>query len=143
MLQAKYCKLSVSLSLVIAPFFAALGCYLARSCSIPQSEPEADSSEVIIAEFDEVGRQLANALEKAGILYRSHDRDLERLAYAASRGYKVYFSDVDRPLTLSNFPLGQAKAIVSLIEDELVSSLLLDGLQKVAPDVPVYAATKI
>lgn len=133
----------VVLSLVVSPLVANLGCLAARSCArVTEDSDSADPGEVIIAEFDEIAWELANALERSGIPYRGHERDLARLALASSRGYNVYFANTDRPRTVSRASVGQARAIVNLIDDYEVSSSLVEALKKVAPSVPIVAATK-
>ena len=76
-----------------------------------------------------------------GINYRGHDRDIERLTYAKSRGFKVFLSDLNRPRTLGRASMGTVRAVVCLIEDDEVLTLLINGLKKISPNLPIVAAT--
>lgn len=147
-IDANLLNLSVSLvglSLAITPLLAAIGCYSSRSVCHVRNESDAvadDPREVIIVRIDEFGRRLANLLDAERIPYRAHDQDLERLAYAKSRGLNVYYSDLHRPRTLGRVSLGKALAVVSLLEDDHVLQPLLEGLQKVDNALPIIAATE-
>lgn len=141
--NAQLLQAVTALSLVISPVLGHVGCLLGRSCvRVKDANTPLAEGEIVITEFDEVASKLADALVQAGIPYRGHDRDLERIAYAASRGYKVYFSNMDRPLTISKASLGQARAVVSLIDDEELSDGLVLRLRELAPNVPLMAATR-
>lgn len=135
----------VGLSLAITPAVAAMGCYSSRSvCRVGKDEdvdPD-DEREVIIVRIDEYGRQLAGLLEMERIPYRAHDNDLERLAYAKSRGLNVYFSDLNRPRTLGRASMGKALAVVSLVEDDHILAPLIQGLKKIDGSLPIVAATE-
>ena len=134
----------VGLSLAVTPLLAAGGCILARSC-VRRDDPEPDlgkdEREIIIVGFDDFGQRIADAFEAAGIVYRAHERDWSRIAYARSRGFQVHYSDPSRPRTLSRASTGQVRAVVSLLEDDAVVRQLTAGLRQVAPDIPVTAAT--
>ncbi|RIL09784.1 MAG: hypothetical protein DCC75_05760 [Proteobacteria bacterium] len=135
----------VGLSLAVTPFLAAIGCFSSRSVCHVSHEKNAeadDAREVIIVRIDEFGRQLASLLEAERIPYRAHDNDLQRLAYAKSRGLNVFYSDIHRPRTLGRVSLGKALAVVSLHEEEHIIHPLIEGLQKIDRTLPVIAATE-
>lgn len=134
----------VGISLAATPLVASIGCLSSRSVCRVHKEEEAledDSREVIIVRIDEYGRRLANLLDSERIPYRAHDFDLERLAYAKSRGFNVYYSDINRPRTLGRVSMGKALAVVSLLEDDQPLIPLIEGLKKIDASVPVLAAT--
>jgi CPA2 family monovalent cation:H+ antiporter-2 len=139
------CISMIGLSLAVTPMISGLGCYFARSVCSVNHEDDAladDPREVIIVRIDEFGRQLAGLLDGERIPYRAHDQDLERLAYAKTRGLNAYYSDLNRPRTLGRVSLGKALAVVSLIEDDMVLRPLIEGLRKVDQSVPFLAASE-
>lgn len=143
--SASLCVSLVGLSLAVTPLWSALGCRFSRSVCHVGGETDAtalDPKEVIIVRIDEFGRQLASLLESERIPYRAHDQDLERLAYAKSRGLNVFYSDLNRPRTLGRVSLGKVLAVVSLVEDDYVLMQLIEGLRNVGGAVPVLAATE-
>jgi len=142
---ATYVSTLVGLSLVVSPFFAMIGCKFSRSvCKVRSEEDPASVSEkeVIIVRIDDFGKQLATLLESEGIPYRAHDYDHDRLSYAESRGLNVYYSDLNRPRTLGRVSLGKALAVVSLVEEDEVLPTLFHAIQKINPDLPLFAATE-
>lgn len=139
---------TVGLSLALTPLLGGLGCALSRSqCSIKdEDEDEAskfadDEHEVLIVEFDDFARDIAGVLSAAGISYRGHDRDMERLTYAKSRGFNVFYSDLSRPRTLGRVSTGKVLAVVCLLEDDSLLKELLPRLKTMAPDLPIIAAS--
>jgi Kef-type K+ transport system membrane component KefB len=139
------CVSLVGLSLAITPFLAGLGCWSSRSvCHIQQeSDPGIDDPrEVIIVRVDDFGRQLAALLDAERIPYRGHDNDLERLAYAKTRGLNVYYADLNRPRTLGRASLGKASAIVSLLEDDSIIRPLVEGLRRIDSSIPFIASSE-
>lgn len=135
----------VGVSLAVTPLLGIAGCVLSRSvCHVgtDHDATEHDQREVIIVTIDDFGRQLAGLLEMARIPYRAHDTDLERLTYAKSRGYNVYYSDLNRPRTLGRVSMGKALAVISLIEDDALLTHLIGELRKIDGALPVVAATE-
>ncbi len=135
----------VGLSLAVTPALSAIGCFFSRSVCKVHSERDFsanDVREVIIVRIDDFGRLLAGLLEAERIPYRAHDHDLERLAYAKSRGFNVYYSDLNRPRTLGRVSLGKALAVVSLVEDDQILHPLFEGLRKIDGSLPILAATE-
>lgn len=142
--QAGLAAAVTGLSLAITPLTSAIGCRMSRSvCSIQHEDKikEEEVSEVIIVEFDDYGREIAGVLNEHGINYIGHDRDYERLTYAKSRGFNVYFSDFSRPRTISRASTGKVTAVVCLVEDDQIIEALIKGLKQAAPNVPIIAAT--
>lgn len=140
------CIAVIGLSLALTPAIGSIGCLLSRSmCHLAQDEEGEDEdvkqNEVIIVEFDDFARQVAGVLEDEGIPYRGHDRDIERLTYAKSRGFNVFFSDPNRPRTVGRASTGKVRAVVCLLEDNAILKLLIETMKKVAPNVPIIAAT--
>jgi len=135
----------VGLSLAVSPFVTGLGCYCSRSaCKVESESDQGDPSEapeVVVVELDEFGREIAGYLADAGIAYRGHDRDIERLTFAKSRGLNVYYADLARPRTVARASTGHVLAIVSLLEDDYIIDELVTAMQRVAPKVPIVAAT--
>jgi len=136
----------VGVSLSVSALVATLGGVLSRVFAKPVHEDQvtpglANRAEVVIVEFGVIGAELASAFDAEGIPYRVHDRDWQRIAEAKTQGYNVYFSDPDRPRTLARASLGEVSAVISLLEDSTVSLALVGGLKKVAPNVPIVAAT--
>jgi Kef-type K+ transport system membrane component KefB len=116
--MAAYCAALAGLSLAVTPLVASVGCLVSRSICYVKPETDAHSDEpreLIIVRIDEFGRKLATLLDSESIPYRAHDYDHERLAYAESRGYKVFYSDLNRPRTLGRVSLGKALGVVCLI----------------------------
>ncbi len=138
---------AIGLSLLLTPLVAGCGCFLSR-CSVKMSREDKENiesapvkGEVVIVGFDDIGRAIATALVEIGIPYRGHDRDWEQIAYAKSRGFNIYYSDPDRPRTLSRASVGEVRAVICLSEDDAIVRLLVEGLAKVAPNVPFLGAT--
>lgn len=137
--------LLVGSSLALTPILAGLGCIISRSVCTVRSEDEAkteDPREVVIVRIDEFGRQLASLLDSEHIPYRAHDDDLERLAYAKSRGLNVYYADLNRPRTLGRASVGKVLAVVCLMEDDRIVRFLIEGLHKIDRSVPILVATE-
>ncbi len=138
----------IGLSLVLTPAVASAGCILSRSCGrlgstdLDTHETSGDTTqEVIIAGFDEEAWVVASKLQEAGIPYRGHDRDWDKISSARSRGFNVHYSDITRPRTVSRAVTGQVRAVVNLIQDPEVAKRLLSALVEQAPEVPVFSAT--
>ncbi len=136
----------VGLSLAVTPLVGGIGCYWSRSACTIEKESEAQSSadetpEVVVIQLDEFGREIAGYLADAGIAYRGHDRDIERLTFAKSRGLNVYYADLARPRTVARASTGHVLAVVSLLEDDHIIDEFVTAMKRVAPHVPIVSAT--
>jgi Kef-type K+ transport system membrane component KefB len=133
----------IALSLVLTPLLSRMSCMLSRgACNVRTDEVEQEElCDVVIVEFDEYARNLAALLIEAGIKYRGHDHDYDRLTHAKSRGFTVYFSDPDRPRTLSLASIGRVRMVVSLVENDEIIAYLVQGVRKIVPSMPIMGAS--
>lgn len=142
---AELVKAGLGLSLLIAPFVANFGLRMSKSaCHLHDEENEIsieDEKEIVIVEFDEWGRRIAQALIREEIPYRGHDRDWERIVSARTKGFEVYHSDPERPRTLSRASIGEVRAVICLVEDDEICRLLVTNLLQISPNLVIVGAT--
>ena len=145
--DAAFMAAIVGVSMLATPLIGAGGCKLSRCVAKMRAVDDEtvaapEKGEIVIVEFDEIAREIASAFNDSNILYRGHDRDWDRISYARSRGFNVHFSDPDRPRTLSRASVGEVVGLIVLVEDDAILDLLLSGMKKVAPHVPILGATR-
>jgi CPA2 family monovalent cation:H+ antiporter-2 len=137
-------QVAVGVTLALTPSLAGVGQLIGQRFEHRQNENEEQetSGKIIITGFDGIGQEIAKVLEAEGLGYIAYDADRDRIAKARSKGFQVDFSDVNRPKTASAASVGKAKAVVVLVDDQEVSSYLLQALKKMDMNIPIYAATR-
>jgi CPA2 family monovalent cation:H+ antiporter-2 len=139
-------QVCVGLSLALTPALSWMGRILSQRIEQGrveevQSTYNPDAPKVIITGFNEIGQEIAKVLEAEGIDYIAYDGDRDRIALARSKGFQVGYADMNRPKTATAVSVGDATAVIILLEDLDVSLYLIDALKHMNTTIPVYTVT--
>jgi len=140
-------QVAVSCTLALTPLLSWLGRTIGNWIEHERIENEGEgqtaraTEKVIISGFDNIGQEIAKALEAEGISYIAYDNDRQRIAQSRGKGFQVDYSDINRPKTASAASVGKAKAVIVLTDDTETVLYLLDALKQMNPNFPVYVAT--
>jgi CPA2 family monovalent cation:H+ antiporter-2 len=146
---------AVILSMLITPVAIALGPNLAvgvakaswlerllRVRTAEQCVPEKLRHHVIIAGYGITGRQLGEALKRAGRDYVVADLNAEVVQAESGRGEPLYYGDVTSPEVLKSLGLHRAERLVLAINDSRATERAIRIARHVAPDIPILARTQ-
>ncbi|WP_426267428.1 cation:proton antiporter [Sphingomonas sp. LHG3443-2] len=141
---AAFWTLVTAFGLTLTPLLAAAGRRMAR-----RIDPQALASGVsdtkgvtLIFGFGRVGRIVADMMAEHGRAYFAVDGDIDCVASARERGYKVIFGDVARGDAVERFGLCDAAALVLTMNDPVLTVRLSREVRAACPDLTVVARAR-
>jgi len=141
---AAFWTLVTAFGLTLTPLLAAAGRRMAR-----RVDPQALASGVsdttgvtLIFGFGRVGRIVADMMAEHGRPYFAVDGDIDCVASARERGYKVIFGDVARGDAVERFGLCDAAALVLTMDDPVLTVRLSREVRAACPDLTVVARAR-
>ncbi len=96
---------------------------------------------VVIVGYGLAGRITAQALASCGIEYVALELNAETVRSAKSKGLPVYYGDATSEEALGHAHLGDARALVLLMNDPRAAERVVDTAKRVAPTIPVLMRT--
>ena len=141
---AAFWTLVTAFGLTLTPLLAAAGRRMAR-----RIDPQALASGVsdtkgvtLIFGFGRVGRIVADMMAEHGRAYFAVDGDIDCVASARERGYKVIFGDVARGDAVERFGLCDAAALVLTMDDPVLTVRLSREVRAACPDLTIVARAR-
>ena len=141
---AGFWTLVTAFGLTLTPLLAAAGRRMAR-----RVDPQALASGVsdtkgvtMIFGFGRVGRIVADMMAEHGRPYVAVDGDIDCVASARERGYKVIFGDVARGDAVERFGLCDAAALVLTMDDPVLTVRLSREVHAACPGLTVVARAR-
>lgn len=141
---AAFWTLVTAFGLTLTPLLAAAGRRMAR-----RIDPQALASGVsdtkgvtLIFGFGRVGRIVADMMAEHGRAYFAVDGDIDCVASARERGYKVIFGDVARGDAVERFGLCDAAALVLTMDDPVLTVRLSREVRAACPGLTVVARAR-
>jgi len=136
----------VVLSMLLTPAVAALGERIAARLPasgkrLPSNELS-DQSDVIVAGFGRVGRQVCNVLEAAGYSTVAVDRSHSLVNGGLKDGYNVYYGDASRPEILRALGVTNAPLLVLTMDDAEAAAETAGIVREVSPRTKVIARAR-
>ncbi len=121
---------------LLSPLVKLLG---ARSIEEVDETPgvEAPSGHVVLVGYGVSGQLIARALESCGLKYIALELNADTVRAARAQGATVYYGDATSQEALEHAHLGQAKAMVLVMNDPSAVQRVLSTAARVAPKVPV------
>ncbi|MFZ5444910.1 MAG: cation:proton antiporter [Myxococcota bacterium] len=95
------------------------------------------SGHVVLVGFGVSGQLIAAALERCGVKYVALELNAETVRDARAKGATVYYGDATSPEALEHAHLGQARALVLVMNDPSAVQRVVATASRVAPKVPV------
>jgi CPA2 family monovalent cation:H+ antiporter-2 len=113
-------------------------------------EAEAESGErrqaikdhVIIVGYGVAGRLVAQALRRAELPYVVLELNAEVVREARAGGAPVYYADATSPEALGHAHLGEAKALVLLMNDPRAAQRVTNAARRIAPSLPILTRAR-
>jgi CPA2 family monovalent cation:H+ antiporter-2 len=146
---ASFWQIVTAIGLTITPLLARLGRDAARGFEGTSAEQQAaaeiaqqTSGRTIIVGFGRVGRLVAQMLDAHDLPYLAIDADVDGVAHARRRGYKVIFGDISRPGMFELLDVGAANAMVVTVGDRPLTSRITASVRKRFPDLTIVARAR-
>lgn len=141
----------VVLSMVLTPFLAILGKWIADKYQVYETHanPEVETEElsefknhIIIAGFGRVGQMLGDLLATHLIPFVALDTDMRCVTEGRNKGWPVFYGDARRLEVLKSVGAERAKAIVITLNQMAPSVRTVLMLRRYFPDLPVCVRIK-
>lgn len=128
---------------LLAPLARLLG---ARSIYEADAEAGANhravKDHVVIVGYGVAGRLVADALRRAELPYVVLELNAEVVRQARATGAPVYYADATSLEALGHAHLGDAKALVLLMNDPSAAQRVTDSARRIAPTVPILTRAR-
>lgn len=128
---------------LLAPLARLLG---ARSIYEADAEAGANhravKDHVVIVGYGVAGRLVAEALRRAQLPYVVLELNAEVVRQARATGAPVYYADATSLEALGHAHLGDAKALVLLMNDPSAAQRVTDSARRIAPTVPILTRAR-
>ena len=108
-----------------------------RGVDEPSAELEALSGHVVVVGYGVAGRLATRVLRGAGVSYVVLELDADRMRAARDAGEPAYYGDVTSPETMKYLHLGEARAVILLINDQDAARRALVAAVSEFPALPV------
>ncbi len=97
---------------------------------------------VIIIGFGLAGGLVAKSLQRLAIEHIGLELNAENVRKARAGNHAVYYADATSEEALEHAHIGEARAVVILINDPQATIRVIGAIQRVAPNVPVLVRTR-
>ena len=126
---------------LLSPLVKLLG---ARSIEEVDDTPGAEtpSGHVVLVGFGVSGQLIAKALESCGVKYIALELNADTVRSARAQGATIYYGDATSPEALEHAHLGQARALVLVMNDPSAVQRVVATAARVAPKVPVLLRSR-
>jgi monovalent cation:proton antiporter-2 (CPA2) family protein len=138
--------LVIALTMVTTPLMANLGEHLERymtrkpgSHDVSTAGIDAEQPYIIVAGFGRVGRRIARILQAARVPYLALESNPDRVAQGRADGFSVFYGDASRGDVLQAAGSGQARVLVSTLDQPLPAVRLVQIMRQYYPETPIYA----
>eukprot|EP00543_Licmophora_paradoxa_P006703 CAMPEP_0202443416 /NCGR_PEP_ID=MMETSP1360-20130828/2688_1 /ASSEMBLY_ACC=CAM_ASM_000848 /TAXON_ID=515479 /ORGANISM="Licmophora paradoxa, Strain CCMP2313" /LENGTH=805 /DNA_ID=CAMNT_0049059099 /DNA_START=108 /DNA_END=2525 /DNA_ORIENTATION=- len=145
---------SVSLSMALTPFAAALGAKISKKLeegsdfthylgqdSDAREIKESDDFAVVVG-YGAVGKVVCDLLDRKLIKYVGVEIDPNKAIQARNLGLPVFYGDIGRAEVAEAFNVGKAKAVIVCISDKAQVNRAVIALRRQYPDVKIFCRAK-
>jgi CPA2 family monovalent cation:H+ antiporter-2 len=146
---AAFWQVVTAIGLTITPLLARVGHDVARKFTSREDAPFEDMPETpgakpraIIIGFGRVGRLVAQMLDAHNRPYVAMDADIDVVAHARHRDYKVLFGDIARPGMIEHLALDKASALILTMDDPVLLVRMTRRVRSLYPDLPIVARAR-
>jgi CPA2 family monovalent cation:H+ antiporter-2 len=146
---ATFWQVVTAIGLTITPLLARVGHDLSRRFAARESMsfddvPEAadDKPRAIIVGFGRVGRLVAQMLRAHDRLYLAVDADIDVVASARRRDYKVMYGDIAKPGMIEHLALDTVSALILTMDDPVQIVRTTRRVRSLYPDLPIVARAR-
>lgn len=145
---AQFWQIVTAIGLTITPLLARLGNNAARRIDRKTSElatmidEEAVEPRTIILGFGRVGRVVADMLDRHGKPYLAVEANIDAVAAARNRGYKVVFGNTARVEMLDRLHLDNAAAVVMTMNDPVQQVRSTKQIRERWPNLPIVSRAR-
>jgi CPA2 family monovalent cation:H+ antiporter-2 len=144
---AAFWQIVTAIGLTITPLLARIGHDAARRVDMRETEPrhehvDVKAGRVVIVGFGRVGRLVAQMLQAHDLPYIAVDSDIDTIAHARRRNYKVMFGDIARAGMIERLDLGSASALVLTMDEPVQLVRITSQVRKLHPDLTIVARAR-
>jgi CPA2 family monovalent cation:H+ antiporter-2 len=145
---AAFWQIVTAIGLTITPLLARIGHDAARRVDMRETEPQphdhgdAGIPRVVIVGFGRVGRLVAQMLQAHDLASIAVDADIETIAHARRRGYKVMFGDIARAGMIERLELDRATALVLTMDEPVQLVRITTQVRRLHPDLTIVARAR-
>ena len=108
----------------------------------PSAELDQLRDHVVVVGYGVAGQLAARVLRGASVRYVVLELDAERVRAARKAGEPVYFGDIASPETMRYLHLGQARALIMLVNDPDAARRALTAASAEFPTLPILLRTR-
>lgn len=102
-------------------------------------EIKRDSGMVVVCGYGRIGKVVCEVLDRKLIRYIVFEVNPIKAIEARNRGLPVFYGDVSRPEVLQNFNVGNARLVITTINDRHTSNRAIVTLRRMYPDLKILA----
>jgi monovalent cation:H+ antiporter-2, CPA2 family len=141
-------QVATALGLTITPILARIGHDMSRRIELRESDDEVHEQDgtkeprTVVIGFGRVGNLIADMLIKHDQPYIAVESDIDAVASARRKGYKVIFGDISRPETLDKLSLGHAKALILTMDQPVLAEHVVKRVRGWLPDITIVARAR-
>ena len=144
---AAFWQIVTAIGLTITPLLARIGRDAARRVDLrdrpdlPDAVAMAPGRAVIVG-FGRVGRLVAQMLDAHKRPYIALDADIDTIAHARQRDYKIMFGDIMRPGMIERLDLANASALVLTMDEPVQIVRTVARVRALYPDLTIIARAR-
>lgn len=142
---AAFWQLVTAIGLTITPLLAKAGRLVARRIdgSLADESLAVDGKpQVLIVGFGRVGQVIADMLSRHDKPYVAVEADVDAVARARSRGYRVRYGDAGRGRFLDRFSAVTLSGVVLTMDDPVQQLHLTRSIRERYPDIPIVTRAR-
>ena len=144
---AAFWQIVTAIGLTITPLLARIGHDMAQrvqmgGAAAKVEETTAVGERTVIVGLGRVGRLVAQVLDAHERPYIAIDADIDTVAHARRRNYKVMFGDITRPGMIERLGLDQASALVLTMDDRVQLVRTTAQVRALHPDLTIVARAR-
>jgi monovalent cation:H+ antiporter-2, CPA2 family len=145
---AKFWQVATAIGLTITPILARIGHDVARRIELRArgdsltQEQDLTTQRTVIIGFGRVGQLVADMLTVHSQPFVAIESNIDAVISARRSGYPVIFGDVSRSEALDKLHLGNAKALVLTMDEQVLLARVVKTVRAAFPDLTIVARAR-
>lgn len=141
-------QVATAIGLTITPILARIGHDMATRLEMRESDDAAYENDAttdprtVIIGFGRVGKLVADMLIIHGQPYIAVESDIDAVAAARRKGYKILFGDISRPETLDRLNLAYARALILTMDQPVLAEHIVKRVRSWLPEITIVARAR-
>ncbi len=114
----------------------------ARGIDDPRRQERDLGNHVILVGFGVAGELIGLTLKSAGVRFIVLELNADRVRHGRAQGYPIYYGDITSPEAQQHAHIGEARAVVLVINDPDAARRAIAATRAISRDVPIVCRTR-